>query len=398
MTCYNTAKLIVQRLHTYGHTTYLAGGYVRDMLMGLSSDDIDIATSATSEEVMALFPKTIPVGVQFGIIIVVENGIQFEVATFRKDAHYHDGRRPKSVEKTTPEIDAERRDFTINGMFYDPLKDELIDYVSGKEDLQKKIIRAIGDPHKRMEEDRLRMIRCIRYAARFKFTIDKATEEAVLAHASELFPAVAIERVWNELCKMNNFEGFEKALCLLHKFTLLREIFPDLSKTPLKEIQKCAQFIAMHPPSSPLIAKIYELFPKKSLRDKLALCSYLKLSNEEKSFTEDLEHLSLAKNLDSFGWAKLYSSAHIDTQLEILAIHQRPEWLIAHKERIHQLQKDIKLLKKNERIVTSKHLLDLGIKAGPKMGHLLEKSMQIAINHKIYDPYAILDILMKDVE
>ena len=143
------AKTIVEKLKANGHTAYFAGGWVRDFLLQRPSDDIDIATSASVEEIQSIFPKTIPVGISFGIVIVVEKGHQFEVATFRQDKGYADGRRPTHIDKATPEEDAKRRDFTINGMFYDPTTEEVFDYVGGKDDLKKGIIKAIGDPHER---------------------------------------------------------------------------------------------------------------------------------------------------------------------------------------------------------------------------------------------------------
>src|SRR6185437_5720237 len=169
MEMYEVATHIVKRLVEAGHLAYFAGGWVRDFLLNHPSDDIDIATSASVEEIQALFPKTIPVGIAFGIVIVVEKGHQFEVATFRKDRGYVDGRRPTGIDPASPEEDAQRRDFTLNGMFYDPLQKKVLDFVSGQEDLKKGIIRAIGNPHERFLEDRLRMMRAVRYGTRFGF-------------------------------------------------------------------------------------------------------------------------------------------------------------------------------------------------------------------------------------
>src|SRR5215469_3788554 len=146
------AKQIVQTLAKAGFTTYFAGGWVRDYLMNHPSDDIDIATKAPVDVIQRLFPKTIPVGLAFGIVIVVVEGHQFEVATFRKEKGYVDGRRPTHIESASPKEDALRRDFTINGLFWDPLTETLYDYVEGQKDLVSGIIRAIGDPHARFLE------------------------------------------------------------------------------------------------------------------------------------------------------------------------------------------------------------------------------------------------------
>ena len=255
MPTFHIANKIVKKLYEEGYTAYFAGGWVRDFLMHRTSDDIDIATEASVEDVQRIFPKTIPVGVNFGIVIVVEEGHQFEVATFRKDEGYRDGRRPISVASADAKQDAERRDFTINGMFYDPMQQEIIDYVEGKKDIEKGIIRAIGNPHERFLEDRLRMIRAVRYASRFHFSIESETLKAILDHSDALFPAVAIERVWNEFCKIAAYPHFDIALITLHRLNLLPVIFPLLKDIPIEEIQsrarRCCTTGPVHHPAAP---------------------------------------------------------------------------------------------------------------------------------------------------
>src|SRR5689334_1609764 len=155
------ATSVVARLQKCGHTSFFAGGCVRDTLLGVPPKDIDIVTAAEPEVVQKMFPRTIPVGVQFGVVRVLEQGFEFEVATFRADGKYSDGRRPENVVFSTPRQDAERRDFTVNGMFFDPVAGEVIDYVGGQEDLARKSIRAIGEPAARFREDRLRLLRAI---------------------------------------------------------------------------------------------------------------------------------------------------------------------------------------------------------------------------------------------
>src|SRR6059058_1764803 len=153
------ARKIVERLRGEGHVAYFAGGCVRDIVRRVTPKDYDVATSATPELVQKLFPRTHAVGAHFGVIVVLENDFQFEVATFRSDGSYLDGRHPVEVRFATAEEDAARRDFTINGMFFDPEKDEVIDYVGGRVDLDRRLVRAIGDPAQRFAEDRLRMLR-----------------------------------------------------------------------------------------------------------------------------------------------------------------------------------------------------------------------------------------------
>ena len=273
------AKFIVKTLHAKGYISYFAGGWVRDFLLQHKSDDIDIATDAPPDVVESLFSHTIPIGKAFGIILVIIKNKQYEVATFRQDVEYKDGRRPSKIEFSSPQIDAKRRDFTINGMFYDPIKDEIIDFVKGKEDLDKKIIRCIGNAHQRFKEDRLRMIRAIRLSSRFNFEIEKETKRAIIAHSNELFPAVAIERIFQEFSKMAKYAGFKNAMIKLFEFNLLQTIFTDLKELSIDEIKSRLSLVDDFPHRAPVIVSILELFPDYSLEQKQDLCRYLKLSN-----------------------------------------------------------------------------------------------------------------------
>src|SRR6266436_5003731 len=173
-----SARKVAARLREQGHIAYFAGGCVRDMVRGLTPKDYDIATDARPETVQALFPRTYAVGAHFGVIIVLEDGLQFEVATFRSDDAYIDGRRPIAVHFSSPEEDAKRRDFTINGMFYDSLAEQVIDFVGGQADLEAKLVRAIGDPGQRFAEDHLRMLRAVRFASVLDYKIEDRTWQA----------------------------------------------------------------------------------------------------------------------------------------------------------------------------------------------------------------------------
>src|SRR3954449_7011506 len=173
------AIAIVRRLREAGHVAYFAGGCVRDELLGIEPTDYDVATDAPPTRVRELFSNTQAVGAAFGVILVRHRKSVIEVATFRTDLAYRDGRRPEGVQFTTAEEDAKRRDFTINGLFLDPIENRVIDHVGGQEDLKKEIIRAIGDPNHRFEEDHLRLLRAIRFAARFQFEIEQETSAAL---------------------------------------------------------------------------------------------------------------------------------------------------------------------------------------------------------------------------
>ncbi len=237
----SAATDLARRLQEAGHTAYFAGGCVRDELLGLDPHDYDIATSAKPAEVQKLFPHTQAVGAHFGVILVMENGRAFEVATFRSDHEYIDGRRPEMVTFSTPEEDAARRDFTINGMFHDPVADKFIDFVGGREDLASQTLRAIGDPVARFREDKLRLLRAVRFAARFAYQIDPATWDALRAHAADIH-AVSAERIREELVKIlahpNRVRGFD----LLDQSGLLKEILPEIEK-----LKGCEQPPQFHP-------------------------------------------------------------------------------------------------------------------------------------------------------
>jgi poly(A) polymerase len=218
---------IVQQLRAEGYESFLAGGCVRDMLLNKDPQDYDIATSARPEDVQRIFPTTIPVGAQFGVILVVIDGAPFEVATFRHDGDYLDGRRPSTVRFGTLEDDIQRRDFTINGMVYDPVADRVIDLVGGQEDLRRGLVRAIGDPHSRFAEDRLRMIRAVRFAASLRFEIDPPTFAAI----RNLAPSIAViswERIGDEITRILTEGGAQRGFELLDHCGLLQTILPEI--------------------------------------------------------------------------------------------------------------------------------------------------------------------------
>lgn len=223
----NAAVEIVQKLRQAGHEALFAGGCVRDMLMGNEPADYDIATSASPEEVMKLFRRTVAVGVQFGVVLVLFRGKQYEVATFRSDEGYVDGRRPQRVIYTSAKEDALRRDFTINALFYDPVGDEMIDYVDGRRDIERKTIRTVGDPFQRFEEDKLRMVRAVRFAARFDFEIEESTLEAIKKFSPNV-TQVSWERIGEEIERILTGPNRGRALKILADTNLLQRILPEV--------------------------------------------------------------------------------------------------------------------------------------------------------------------------
>ncbi|MSR76968.1 MAG: CCA tRNA nucleotidyltransferase [Candidatus Omnitrophica bacterium] len=218
---------IAKTLKDHGCTAYFAGGCVRDHLMALESYDIDIATTATPDQVEKIFPRTIPVGKQFGVVLVVEEDLTFEVATFRSEGGYVDGRHPTQVEFTVPEEDAKRRDFTVNGLFYDPFKEQVIDFVGGEADIKGKLIRAIGNPEDRFDEDKLRLLRAVRFASTLGFKIDPDTWKAV-CQKSNLIHQVSPERIRDELIKIFTRKDSGRGFLLLSESGLMKEVLPEI--------------------------------------------------------------------------------------------------------------------------------------------------------------------------
>jgi putative nucleotidyltransferase with HDIG domain len=235
------ATQIIETLHKNGFIGVFCGGCVRDMLMGNEAHDIDIATSALPDDIERIFPKTVAVGKSFGVIVVIIDGEEFEVATFRSDGEYSDGRRPDSVSFCSMEEDSKRRDMTINGLFYDPIANITYDYTGGQRDIAEKVIQLIGNPHDRIIEDKLRLLRVIRFSARFDFEIEPATYTAVKEHASEV-TTVSSERIADEMTKILRVSNKRKALELLFHTGLLYAILPEVAA-----MKYCEQPKIFHP-------------------------------------------------------------------------------------------------------------------------------------------------------
>lgn len=239
ITARERAVAIVRRLREEGYEAYFAGGCVRDMLLGKVPQDYDIATRARPEEVQKIFSVTIPVGAQFGVVLVVLEGQAFEVASFRHDGPYLDGRRPSHVRYGSLEEDVRRRDFTINGMVYDPLADRLIDLVGGRRDLERRQIRAIGDPAPRFEEDRLRMLRAVRFAASMDFAIEDATFAAIRRFAPRISD-IAWERIGEEMTRILTEGAAHRGFVLLDESGLLKVVLPEVAA--LKGVRQSPDF------------------------------------------------------------------------------------------------------------------------------------------------------------
>ncbi|MBM3195037.1 MAG: CCA tRNA nucleotidyltransferase [Chlamydiae bacterium] len=382
MDVFQTALKILEKIRQTGGTAYIAGGAVRDLLMGTSPNDIDIVTSLSVDALRPLFKKTIEVGVQFGILVVVEEGNRFEIASFRTEAEYKDGRRPEIILEGTPEEDAKRRDFTINGMFLDPFTNETIDFVGGKEDLKEKKIRAIGNPHDRFREDRLRMIRAIRYASRFQFHIDPATQEAIKEHAPTLLPAVSFERILQELEKMHGDKNLCHALIEMQRLGLLQVIFPPLENMTTDTILSLRQI-----QTAPVILQLKSLLDFLPQQERFEWIKRLKFSQKDLDlllFSDEL--LTHIESSTLQQRVHLYASPHFESASLLLPQDAHHFTLDERKIYLEQIER----IQKKKPIVTAQDLLERGIKAGPEMGLLLKEAENIALQHKLQDKQEIL--------
>lgn len=236
-----TSIQIIENLRKFGFEAYWAGGCVRDILLGIEPKDYDIVTSAQPDEIEDILEHTIPIGKEFGVILAVQNDHNFEIATFRSDAGYSDGRRPDAIEFTNAEEDAKRRDFTINGMFYDPTEDKVLDFVGGQKDLDAKLIRFIGDPSERILEDHLRILRAIRFKNEFGFQYEPKTYEALVKHSALVIDKVSNERIADEINKMmmsvNPVGAFED----MEDIGVLKVVLPEVLA-----MKGCAQPMEYH--------------------------------------------------------------------------------------------------------------------------------------------------------
>ena len=222
------ALALIRQLRSRVHKAYLVGGCVRDRLLAVAPKDFDIATDASPQQIAEYFPGALLVGAHFGVVLVKEGAAQVEVATFRSEGAYSDARRPDEVRfETEPSLDAQRRDFTINGLMEDPLTGEIFDFVGGTADLRNKVIRAIGDAERRFSEDHLRMLRAVRFAARLGFAIEKQTADAISRRADRV-RTVSAERVRDELLRIVTEGGARRGLELLDELGLLAHLLPEV--------------------------------------------------------------------------------------------------------------------------------------------------------------------------
>lgn len=385
------AREIVKTLQRAGHTALYAGGWVRDYLLGKKSDDIDIATSAHPEEVMRLFPHSIAVGVQFGVVRVRLKGHEFEVATFRSDDQYVDGRRPVSISlHASPEEDAARRDFTINGMFYDPIHHHIYDYVGGKKDLEKKILCTIGSPYERFKEDRLRIIRAIRFKNVFHLKADPTTWKAIGEECGHVVSSVSPERIWQELDKMLQKGVLYECLEDMKECGLLFHLFPNLTI-----LTKALEAIKRYKKKS-LAGALCLLTPAESRK---AVAEQFRLSSKEKSVMTTYSQLekTLHSRQTSDILARMYALPEIDTALEAYAATKKApqQFLQRHKEKQKQLRFWINQVRSRKYLIGGEELQRRGIPSGKRLGEIIEKAFSLSCSLKIRNKEKLLSLLHK---
>ncbi len=391
------AESIVTVLQEAHFTALFAGGWVRDFVMGKPCQDIDIATSAHPEQVMSLFPRSIAVGAQFGVVRVLLDKHEFEVATFRSDAQYVDGRRPSHVDlHSSPEEDAKRRDFTINGMFYDPISHELYDFIGGKEDIDKKIIRTIGRAEDRFKEDRLRMIRAIRFKNVLGFSIDVETWNAMCHECHHVASSVSPERVWQELHKMLEKKVLPSCLRDMASCGLLQTIFPVLKKMPSDVLNHRLAIVENYTGNS-LAACLCLLFDGDE-------ASYLpQFADDYHVSRRDKKIIELFIQYDGFHirpsdteMVKLYARPEFSDYLSAVALlREDPDGFERrHLSKQEELLFWIEQVRSKTLLVNGDDLKARGIQPGAAMGQLLERAFDLSVTLRIKDKEQLLRQLL----
>ncbi|GIW78834.1 MAG: cytidine(C)-cytidine(C)-adenosine (A)]-adding enzyme [Gemmatales bacterium] len=385
------AVRVVKRLREAGHEALWAGGCVRDELLGLSPKDYDVATDARPERVQQLFRRTIAVGASFGVIEVLgpksEKGpLKVQVATFRSDVSYSDGRHPDAVVFATAREDALRRDFTINGMFFDPLENKLIDYVGGQQDLKDRILRAIGNPKHRFQEDKLRMLRGVRLATRFGLSIEPATRQAISDMASEI-SVVSAERICEELKQLLIDPNRAQGVRLLYETGLLWAIFPELSG-PFDIDRCCATLAALGEQVTfalALAALLIDIDPR--LVDEV--CRRLRLSNNDRRLCVwFVSHAKSLRNARQFAYCELKPILAHEGCDELLALAQASA--SAEGDRTDAIDFCRDLLKRwspsaldPEPLLTGDDLRKMGVAPGPHYKRILQTIRDAQLNEEI---------------
>lgn len=431
---FKAAKSIIKTLHDNGHKAFLVGGCVRDALLGIKPGEYDIATSALPQDVQKLFKRNVPIGESFGVILVLIDDMQIEVATFRQEREYNDGRHPGNVNYTDSEVeDVVRRDFTINGMLYEPISEELHDHVNGEEDLKNGLIRTIGSAVERFNEDKLRMLRAVRFSSRFGFKIDDETFNAIRDNCS-LIGIVSNERIRDEIIKMITRKNPGNALKLLNETGLLKEILPDVhnmigveqppqfhpegdvfihtclvldnlyNNTDGKYSSELAMGALLHDVGKPPTLEVTDRI-RFNGHDRVGagmakgLCRNLKFSKKQIERIVSLirEHLKFkdVRNMRESTLKRFLATPYIEEHLELhladcQASHGITEIYTYLKDRLENLEDDEI---KPPPLVTGMDLIGLGFKPGPLFKTILDKIEEQQLEGAISNKEDALDYI-----
>jgi poly(A) polymerase len=369
----DSAIEIIKELRHHGHEAYLVGGCVRDMVMKIEPADYDIATSAHPEEIMQVFPKTRSVGVQFGVVLVIYRGHPFEVATFRSDEAYVDGRRPTGVVFTDAKQDVLRRDFTINGLLYDPISETVIDYVDGQSDIRARIVRAIGDPHARFEEDKLRILRAIRFGARLGYTIEQQTWNAVQAMAPKIHQ-VSGERIREELGRILTEGQAALGMRMMDASGLRKEILPEFVWND--HIEHSLRFVKTG--AQPDFA-MGILLHDTPINDVRKIVERLKFSRAEMNhiiaLVENLPRFSAIRQMSVSSLKRFFRTSRFEDHLALARIHlitagsDLSDYDFAHRKQHEWSDDDIRPVP----LITGDDLIQMGFTPGPQFKQILTR-------------------------
>ncbi|MGO9228925.1 MAG: CCA tRNA nucleotidyltransferase [Bryobacteraceae bacterium] len=413
------ARAVIARLRSAGHQAYLVGGCVRDLLLGAPPKDFDVSTGARPERVMELFPQSGLVGAHFGVVLVRDGLAQVEVATFRSDREYEDGRRPAAVHfETGPKADVLRRDFTVNGLMMDPETGSVLDFVEGCADLDGRLVRSIGDPDARFREDHLRLLRAVRFAARLGFSIDPATFAAMRSHAA-LIARVSAERVRDELVRILTEGGAAYGLDLLDESGLLASLLPEVTamhgveqppefhpegdvwkhtRLMIENLDRATPALAvgalLHDVGKPPVFRVadrirFDGHVEKGVEMTRAILTRLRFSREDTERVESLVahhmHFKDVGRMKESTLKRLMRLPHFDEHLEL----HRLDCLASngHMETYELMKRKLRETTAGEiepaPLITGADLIAAGYRPGPRFGEILSAVEDAQLEHRL---------------
>ena len=423
----NGALIIIRTLHENGYQGYFAGGAARDLLLGRDISDIDIATSASPSDIEDLFPKTVPLGKDFGVMVVVINSNNYEVTTFRSESGYTDGRHPARVGFTDARQDVHRRDFTVNALFLNPITEEVIDYVEGRKDLERKLIRTVGPPEERFEEDKLRILRAVRFSSQLGFEIEEQTYSELLRRSQEL-TAVSQERIRDELLKILTGPHPSEGIRLLSECKILRGVLPEVDD--MDEVPQPPEFhpegdvlthtllmfdlsggnlsavlalgILLHDVGKPPTLSVQERIrfdghAEVGARMAYDICRRLRLSNEQTDQIVDLvaHHLRFihVRDMRESKLKRFLRKKNIEEHLEL----HRLDCLASHGDlsgyhfcRVRLVEMDMQALRPDP-LLNGNDLIVLNLEPGPIFSEILAAVEDLQLENKLTSKIQALD-------